>query len=995
MHEPTPSRPAADRNLLFGILALQMDFITQEALIQAMRAWVLEKAKPLGQILLGQGDLRPDRRDLLENLVEAHLEVHGGQPADSLAALSVRDTLRQDLEQVADSDVQASLCLVSVARRAGEDDSHPTRDPDKDYSPPPLEPSVGVPTSAGVRFRILRPHAKGGLGQVSVALDSELNREVALKEIQARYADDPESRARFLLEAEITGRLEHPGIVPVYGLGVYLDGRPFYAMRFIKGDSLQKAIQHFHAAEPPGRDPGERTLARRELLGRFVAVCQAVAYAHSRGVLHRDLKPGNVMLGKYGETLVVDWGLAKALNRPETTPAPAEPALRPHSGSALGTTRAGSVIGTPAYMSPEQAAGQLDRLGPAADVYSLGATLYCLLTGQAPFADPDVAEVLGRVQRGDFPPPRQAQPHVPAALEAVCLKAMALRPEDRYAGALELADEVERWLADEPVRSYREPYRQRAARWLRRHRTLAVGAVILLLTATAGLAGGLYFVNAEKNRTEAARQDEVAQRALAAQAAAEARMVLDFFQDRVLAAARPKDQDGGLGIQATIREAVEAAEPKIAGAFQERPLVEASIRHALGLTYKYLREDRAAITQYERALALRRDHLGPDHPDTLRVMNNLATAYKAAGRLDLALPLLERALAKCQEKLSPDHPQALTTMNNLAVVYKEAGQLDKAVPLFEQALAKCQEKLGPDHPDTLVSMHNLASAYQDAGQRTKALPLYEQALVKFQEKLGPDHPQTLTTMNNLAHAYQETGQLEQALPLLERALAKCQEKLGPDHPQTLAHMNNLAVVYKEAGQLDKAVPLVEQVLPKLQEKLGPDHPHTLTTMNNLAHAYQETGQLEQALPLYEQALARRKEKLGPDHLDTLASMNDLAQAYQKNGNFPKAELILRECLTVRQKKQPDAWTTFNTQIQLGACLLGQQKYAEAEPLLRTGYEEMKQRQGKIPAQGQARLTEALDRLVQLYDAWGKPDQAARWRAKRDQLPKAPEPPKSK
>src|SRR5262249_7865960 len=176
-------------------------------------------------------------------------------------------------------------------------------------------PSVGTPTSSGLRFRILRPHAKGGLGEVFVALDSELNREVALKEIQPRFADHPEARTRFLLEAEITGGLAHPGIVPVYGLGHYADGRPFYAMRFIQGDSLQDAITRLHQAEVPDRDPGERTLALRGLLGRFIDVCEAVAYAHSRGVLHRDLKPGNVMLGKFGETLVVDWGLAKTVGQ--------------------------------------------------------------------------------------------------------------------------------------------------------------------------------------------------------------------------------------------------------------------------------------------------------------------------------------------------------------------------------------------------------------------------------------------------------------------------------------------------------------------------------------------------------------------------------------------------------------------------------------------------------------------------------------------------------
>jgi serine/threonine-protein kinase len=355
----------ADYNLLFGILALQMDFISREQLVAAMNAWVLEKSTSLGVILLRQEALDKDEQQLLEALVAKHLAKHGGDAEKSLAAVSSVDTARYELQRVADGDVQASL--VHVAR------DRPNRDLGAT-----LTQSMGESTSSGVRFRILRPHARGGLGEVLVAQDEEFSREVALKQIQAQHADDPDSRGRFLLEAEITGGLEHPGIVPVYGLGTYANGRPFYAMRFIRGDSLKEAIEDFHSADSAKLSYGEWTLRLRKLLGRFIDVCNAVEYAHSRGVLHRDLKPGNIMLGKYGETLVVDWGLAKPMGQAISTLVdPTERALQPSSASGTAPERMGSAIGTPQYMSPEQAGGQLDQLGPASDVYSLGARRRC------------------------------------------------------------------------------------------------------------------------------------------------------------------------------------------------------------------------------------------------------------------------------------------------------------------------------------------------------------------------------------------------------------------------------------------------------------------------------------------------------------------------------------------------------------------------------------------------------------------------------------------
>ena len=467
------TRRSADYHLLFGLLALQNDFVLREELVAAASVWLLDKSRSLSQILLQQGALAQDERDLLSALVEKHLEKHGDVVEESLAALSSIGSLREAFQSLGDSEIDQTLCCVPVS---GADGSCYKRG----------AASVGASTSAGERFRVLRPHARGGLGQVSVAVDDELNREVALKEILPLHAGQTDSRTRFVREAEITGGLEHPGIVPVYSLGQYRDGRPFYVMRFIKGDSLEGAIKRFHTADRTGHDPRERLLELRKLLGRFIDVCQAIEYAHSRGVLHRDLKPGNIMLGKYGETLVVDWGLAKPLGHRETEDLADERTLKPRSGSA--PTQMGSALGTPAFMPPEQAAGKLDDLGPASDVYSLGATLYYLLTGQPAFEGRDVVMVLADVQKGVFPKPHDVSPATPRALEAICLKAMATDMADRYTSPQLLADDVERYLADESVLARTEPVTVRIGRWIRKHPksvTALIATVLVGLSSAA------------------------------------------------------------------------------------------------------------------------------------------------------------------------------------------------------------------------------------------------------------------------------------------------------------------------------------------------------------------------------------------------------------------------------------------------------------------------------------------------------------------------------
>jgi eukaryotic-like serine/threonine-protein kinase len=469
-------RDAANRGLLIGLLALQNGLVDQEGLLLAFRAWIRDKSRPIAEILNAQGVIDADDRALLEALAAKHLKRHGGDADQSLAAFNVGASTRATLAKIDDQDIEATVAQVCSASEDGDASSAVTF-------------QLSGAASSGQRFRLLRPHARGGLGAVFVALDEELHREVALKQILDHHADDPSSRARFVLEAEITGGLEHPGIVPVYGLGADGDGRPYYAMRFIRGDSLKETIAAFHADPSLTADPSKRSLELHKLLRRFGDVCNAIDYAHTRGVLHRDIKPANIIVGKHGETLIVDWGLAKVLGKSEPDFASDERVLTPSSASGSAETLPGSALGTPAYMSPEQSVGDLDQLGPRSDVYSLGATLYCVLTGKPPFDGDDMASLLRSVQKGAFPAPRKLDPSIDQALEAVCLKAMATNPADRYATPRALADDVDRWMADEPVGAWREPRTRALLRWVTRHRVRVTAAAAAGLVALVGLAG--------------------------------------------------------------------------------------------------------------------------------------------------------------------------------------------------------------------------------------------------------------------------------------------------------------------------------------------------------------------------------------------------------------------------------------------------------------------------------------------------------------------------
>jgi serine/threonine-protein kinase len=983
------SQPITDRNLLFGIIALQMDFISRDALIASMHAWVLEKSKPLGQILVEQGSMAEAERLLLEAVVEKHVEKHGTDVERSLSSLSPVGWIKADLQAIGDSGLDASLARLMEAG-AG-----PATDPDRTKTR-----AAGPSPAGGPRFRILRPHAQGGLGEVYVARDEELNREVALKRIQAPYADDCESRARFLMEAEVTGGLEHPGVVPVYGLGHLDDGRPFYAMRFIRGESLKRAIADFHQAEGSGRDPGDRSLALRRLLGRFIDACNAVAYAHSRGVLHRDLKPGNIMLGPYGETLVVDWGLAKAMDRPqEPGPAAREATLRPASGSGFEPTRMGAAIGTPAYMSPEQAAGRLDELGPASDVYSLGATLYCLLTGRAPVEDSDAAGAVAAVLRGSIVPPRRVKADVPRALEAICLKAMAARPADRYPTPRHLADELEHWLADEPVSAAREPWWTRLRRWTRRHKPVVAGAAAVVATALAALAAGFVAVNLQKQETQRQRLRAEANFRKASDAVE--RLLTRIGQERLNDVPQ---------MESLRSELLEDALQFQAGFLSERsddPVVRFGVARAarmaanLQLQLNRLDEAERACRQ---ALSILDELLGRSPRDLgLRrerasVLDTLGLTLATLDRADEAEAAYRksievRSLIVMEEPGSAeDRWRMAACLNHLGILLGEAGRWDEAEHFFIRGRQLCAANPPSSPPDPRIrqalvaTLGHLSQLLLERGRQPEALQGYaeavrvQRAIVQASPRVSSDRELLVTLLLNQANALKAGRDAAEA----ERTLVEARdlaERLRADYPaiaryQDLAAsvLNNLAnAIGLDPPRLAEARDLHTRAI-IIQERLvamAPDVPDYLaklaTMRDSLANLLRGRGALDQAEALYRQELADRA-RLAAEHPQVIAyrfghgqALHNLADLLLERGRPGDALPLEREALrqllgvyrtnirnpTFRMAASYAHWTLCSIHLALKDHRAAEAAVAEYLRIEPNGYEEASEAAGLL------------------------------------------------
>ena len=829
-------------------------------------------------------------------------------------------------------------------------------------------------------YKLLQRIGEGGFGSVWMAEQTEpVVRKVALKVIKLGM-DTKQTLARFEAERQALAMMDHPNIAKVLDAGATDSGRPYFVMELVKGVSITDYCD-------------TEWLRTRDRLDLFIRVCNAVQHAHQKGIIHRDIKPTNVMITLHdGQPVpkVIDFGIAKATSARLT-----EKTL---------FTEYGQLIGTPAYMSPEQAELSGLDIDTRSDIYSLGVLLYELLTGLTPFDAAKLRdagyEEMRRIIREEEPPkpstrlsslrsepPARARGSSPDSqgplagargseasssaaggnssvidiarfrrtdpasltrtlrgdLDWIVMKCLEKDRTRRYETANGVALEIQRHLNNEPVLAGPPSAGYRVAKFVRRNRlrVAAAGGIAAVLIAATAVSIGFALSEAEQRRiadAQAARADQEKADAEKQKAVAEA---VNLFLTKDLLAAVAPSSESGKGKDVLMRDVLDEAAERIAkesregGRFEELPLVEASIRATLGVTYRLLGEYAAGEPHLVRAGQLRRRELGEEHSSTLESMNDLAVLYWRQFRYDEAELLYVKMLKTAKRVLGEEHPSTLSSMGNLALLYRDQSRYGEAELLNVKTLEIMKRVLGEEHSNTLNSMNNLANVYFSQGRYAEAQPLYVKTLEIRKRVLPAGHPKRLNSMNNLAGLYLRQGRHDEAEPLYLETLEIRKRVLGEEHPRTLASMHNLAFLYMDQGVYDDAALLYVDTLEIMTRVLGEDHPQTLLSMNNLALVYNDLGRYDEAEPLYLRTLEIQKSVLGEEDPATLGTITNLGVFYNARKRYDDARAMFETSLPAKRKvlglKHP--WTGY-AMHGLAQAYAGLGRREDALPLYR-------------------------------------------------------------
>jgi serine/threonine protein kinase/tetratricopeptide (TPR) repeat protein len=765
--------------------------------------------------------------------------------------------------------------------------------------PQPATVAAKVPSTIG-SYRIIRLLGEGGMGAVYEAEQDQPRRRVALKVIKSGWADR-ELLRRFELESQTLGRLHHPGIAQIYEAGAAetsFGSQPFFAMEIIHGKPLIEYAEAKH-------------LNTRQRLALMIQICEAVEHAHQRGIIHRDLKPGNILMEENGQPKILDFGLARVTDG---------------DMQATRQTDMGQLLGTLAYMSPEQVTADPLALDTRSDVYALGVILYELLAGRLPYeVSRHVYEVVRTIQQVDPKPLSSINRAYRGDIETIAAKALEKDKTRRYGSAAELVADIRRYLEDRPIAAKPASTSYQLRKFARRNKMLVTGTFVVFLTLIVGVVVSTW-------QAVRARRAEV--RAQAETATAQA--VVDFLQNDLLAQASANKQAGPKtkpDPDLKVRTVLDRAAERIEGKFAKQPEVEAEIRQTIGQTYNDLGLYPEARKQLEQALTLRRRVLGPDNPKTIETMLSLGLTALLQDKYAEAEEIDNRALEISRRVLGPENPVTLKCTSAVVNLYLAQHKAAQTEALAKQALEISRRVLGPEHPDTLYAAGNLAASYAGQGKYAQDAALLAPVLEISRRVQGPEHPETLYYMRCVSYAYVMQGKEAQADEMDQQLLQILRRDLGPEHPDTLTAMYNVTAGDLREGKNAEAEELASDALEIKRRIFGPEDRRTLNSMRQLAKAYQGQGRYAEAEELDAKVLEIGRRMQGPEDR-TLDTMDDLADVYRLEGKYAQAEALYSQTLDIQRRVLgADNPATFSAGEQMAITLSYDKQFARAEALM--------------------------------------------------------------